>query len=119
MSEPNRDEPLTDDDGMPLLTMEEIADLLGWKVATVRNYNAAGRRARGKRRRGEKPGKSDWAAGAEFPPFKRKVRRSFLKANGQRGEVPTPVWRRDAVAAYAAARGLTLRGEAAGHDGAQ
>jgi hypothetical protein len=83
-----------DDDGVRLLFTEDIAEKAGVKEATVRSYNAAARR----NRRNRKPRPFD------MPPATRRVRRGFVKGDGQPLVVQTPVWREDTIDAWLASR---------------
>jgi hypothetical protein len=83
-----------DDDGVRLLFMEDIAVKAHVKESSVRSYNAAARR----NRRNRKPMPFD------MPPATRRVRRTFIKGDGQPLVVQTPVWREDRIDAWLASR---------------
>jgi hypothetical protein len=116
----------TDKDGEPLLFVNDIETLTGWKNATLRHYSTAGKRARTEGRASKDYGKlilryrvavegrgidSKQAKALQselrfMPAPVTKVRRTLKKANGDPLTVWSPLWRRDQILAWLKARGI-------------
>lgn len=116
-----------DTDGTPLLFVDQIEQLTGWKNATLRHYSTAGKRARTEARVskdysrlmvryaiavegiGGADSRKAKALEAELrlmPAPVKKVRRTLLKANGEPLTVWSPLWRQDHISAWLRARGV-------------
>lgn len=128
----------TDTDGTPLLFVDDIEQLTGWKNATLRHYSTAGKRARESGKVPKNYGRLiekhaaamsslDEAIAADadsgpavkrvaaceaqlrlMPPSVKKVRRTLTKANGDPLVVWSPLWREDHVHAWLRARGVAV-----------
>lgn len=80
-----------------LLGYAEVAELTGFKAATIRNYLSASRRA--VKARG-------YRTETDFPAPHSRVWREYVKGNGEAGAGFTPVWAEADIVAYLEARGL-------------
>lgn len=93
-------EPLTDDDGMRLLSMEDIEAMTGWTHETVKHYATTGARAR---REGS-------AQLKDMPEAVARVRKHMVKSNGKPLVVWASVWREDQIREWLAdGRGVEIR----------
>lgn len=93
-------EPLTDDDGMRLLSMEDIEAMTGWTHETVKHYSTTGSRAR-------REGTADDRDMPAAHPVR--VRKTMMKANNKPLVVWASVWREDRIRAWLRVRGVEIR----------
>lgn len=87
---------LKDHDGEPLLFMQDIQKMTGWKNETIRHYATAGRRAR----------TDGTATSRHMPESAERVRRETIKGDGKRLVVWASVWRKCDIVEWLRERGV-------------
>lgn len=85
-----------DQDGEPLLFLEDIEAMTGWSHETVKHYATAGNRARAEGN----------ATVRHMPLAVRRTRKKVTKANGKPLVLWVSLWRRDQVLTWLEARGI-------------